>query len=88
MHGRTTNLAWIQTSNGYRVIAFINDLSDINGLHLNLNHIQDPSLRPLDVLLTDHFEQGLHKWIKRYWRARLELGRYRGYFRGWILHDG
>ncbi|KAF8963428.1 hypothetical protein BDZ97DRAFT_1820866 [Flammula alnicola] len=42
----------------YRITAFTNGNADINGLSLQLDHIQDPTLRPLDELFTDHFMQG------------------------------
>jgi hypothetical protein len=29
-----------------------------------LDHIQDPTLRPLDDLFTDHFMQGIFKYMK------------------------
>ena len=41
--------------NNYRITAFTNGNVDINGLNLQLDHIQDPTLRPLDELFTDHF---------------------------------
>jgi hypothetical protein len=50
--------------NNYRITAFTNGNADINGLHLHLDHIQDPTLRPLDDLFTDHFMQGLFKHMK------------------------
>jgi len=34
------------------------------GLHLQLDHIRDPELRPLDELFIDHFTQGLYKHMK------------------------
>ena len=36
----------------------------MNGLYLLLDHIEDPSLSPLDELFTDHFMQGLLKHMK------------------------
>lgn len=50
--------------NNYRITAFTNGNVDINGLSLQLDHIQDPTLRPLDELFTDHFMQGLFKHMK------------------------
>jgi hypothetical protein len=50
--------------NNYRITAFTNGNADINELSLQLGHIQDPTLRPLDELLTDHFMQGLFKHMK------------------------
>ena len=47
--------------NNYCITAFTNDNADINGLSLQLGHIQDPTLRPLDELFTDH---GLFKHMK------------------------
>ncbi|KAF9230290.1 hypothetical protein BU15DRAFT_57408, partial [Melanogaster broomeanus] len=49
----------VDPGNNYRVTAFTNGNADINGLHLQLDHIEDPTLRPLDELITDHFRQGL-----------------------------
>lgn len=37
---------------------------DINGLSLQLDHIQDLTLHPLDELFTDHFMQGLLKHMR------------------------
>ncbi|KAI5985199.1 hypothetical protein EDD15DRAFT_2476890 [Pisolithus albus] len=54
----------VNPNDGYRITAFTNGNADINGLHLQLNHIQDPTLRPLDELLTDHFMQGLLRHMK------------------------
>lgn len=54
----------LSEQNNYRITAFTNGNADINGLHLHLDHIQDPTLRPLDDLFTDHFMQGLFKHMK------------------------
>ena len=51
------------SQNNYRVVAFTNGNADINGLYLLLDHIQDPTLRPIDELFTDHFMQGLFKHV-------------------------
>nr|AGK29877.1 FAD-binding protein [Volvariella volvacea] len=51
----------VNPNNDYRITAFTNGNDDINGLRLHLDHIQDPSLRPLDELFMDHFKQGLLK---------------------------
>ena len=50
--------------NNYRITAFTNGNADINGKYLRLDHIQDPTLRPLDELFIDHFMQGLLKHMK------------------------
>ena len=50
--------------NNYHITAFVNGNADINGLYLQLDHIQNPTLRPLDELFTDHFMQGLLKHVK------------------------
>jgi hypothetical protein len=50
--------------NNYRITAFTNGNEDINGLYLQLDHIQDPTLRPLDELFIDHFMRGLFKHMK------------------------
>lgn len=55
---------WWYEQNNYRVTAFINGLRDIDGLTLNLDHIKDPTRRPLDELFRDHFRQGLLKYVK------------------------
>ena len=49
----------LPTQDNYRITAFINGNADINGLCLQLDHIQDPITRPLDELFTDHFMQGI-----------------------------
>ncbi|KAM6498894.1 hypothetical protein JOM56_006842 [Amanita muscaria] len=54
----------VDPNNNYRTTAFTNGNADINGLSLQLDHIQDPTLRPLDELFTDHFMQGLFKHMK------------------------
>lgn len=51
------------TQNNYCITSFINGNADFHGLHLQLDHIQDPTLRPLDELFNDHFMQGLYKWV-------------------------
>ena len=52
------------SQNHYRITAFINGNADVNGQYLQLDHIQDPTLRPLDELFTDHFQQGLLKHMR------------------------
>lgn len=54
----------VDPNNNYRITAFTNGNADVNGLYLQLGHIQDPTLRPLDELFTDHFMQGLFKHMK------------------------
>ena len=54
----------LSSQNNYLITAFTNGNADINGLRLNLDHIQDPTLRPLDELFIDHFMQGLFKHMK------------------------
>jgi len=54
----------VDPANNYRITAFANGNADVNGLYLHLDHIQDPTLRPLDELFTDHFMQGLFKHMK------------------------
>jgi len=54
----------VDPNNDYRITAFTNGNVDINGLTLQLDHIQDPKGRPLDELFTDHFMQGLFKHMK------------------------
>lgn len=54
----------VDPDNNYRITAFTNGNADINGKYLRLDHIQDPTLRPLDELFIDHFKQGLLKHMK------------------------
>ncbi|KAF5385113.1 hypothetical protein D9615_000950 [Tricholomella constricta] len=54
----------VDPNNNHRITAFINGNADINGRYLQLDHIQDPTLRPLDELFIDHFMQGLFKHMK------------------------
>ena len=48
----------------YKIMAFVPGFDDIIEMRLNLEHIHDPTLRPLDELLKDHFLQGLYKHVK------------------------
>ncbi len=50
--------------NNYRITSFTNGNQDINGLSVQLDHIQNPRHRPLDELFTDHFMQGILKHMK------------------------
>ncbi|KAH9979478.1 hypothetical protein BGW80DRAFT_600831 [Lactifluus volemus] len=54
----------VDPNNNYRITAFTNGNEDINGRFLQLDHIKDPTLRPLDELFTDHFMQGLYMHMK------------------------
>ncbi|KAH9051295.1 hypothetical protein EDB83DRAFT_1301064 [Lactarius deliciosus] len=54
----------VDPNNNYRITAFTNGNADVNDLYLKLDHIQDPTLRPLDELFTDHFMQGIFKHMK------------------------
>ncbi|KAF8121088.1 hypothetical protein EV363DRAFT_1458357 [Boletus edulis] len=54
----------VDPNNNYRITAFTNGNADINGLYLQLDHIQDPNLRPLDELFIDHFMQGIFKHMR------------------------
>jgi hypothetical protein len=54
----------LSAQNNYRITAFTNGNADINGLRLQLDHIQDPTHGPLDALFTDRFTQGLFKYMK------------------------
>ncbi|KAH9165181.1 hypothetical protein EDB89DRAFT_2246837 [Lactarius sanguifluus] len=47
----------VDPNNSYRITAFNNGNADVNDLYLKLDHIQDPTLRPLDELFTDRFMQ-------------------------------
>ncbi|KAF8273969.1 hypothetical protein EI94DRAFT_1430880, partial [Lactarius quietus] len=46
------------------ITAFANGNGDLNGIHLLLDHIQEPMLRPLDDLFTDYFMEGMFKHMK------------------------
>ena len=48
----------------YRITAFVPGLDRIVGRTLLLDHISDPTTRPLDQLLRDHFLQCLLKHVK------------------------
>ncbi|KAK2462179.1 hypothetical protein APHAL10511_005811 [Amanita phalloides] len=54
----------VNPDDNYRITAFINGLSHVHGLVLQLDHIEDPTIRPLDQLFRDHFLQGVLKHIK------------------------
>jgi hypothetical protein len=62
--GYTLLLRTHSSQNNYSVTTFTNGNADINGLSLQLDHIQDPKLRPLDELFIDHFMQGLFEHMK------------------------
>lgn len=49
---------------GYIVVPFVPGYDDIAGRVLQLDHIQDSNLRPLDVLFRDHFLQAVLKNMK------------------------
>ncbi|OBZ79901.1 hypothetical protein A0H81_01457 [Grifola frondosa] len=49
---------------GYIVIPFVAGYDDIAGKILKLDHITDPTIRPLDDLLRDHFLQCVLKNMK------------------------
>jgi hypothetical protein len=49
---------------GYVVITFVPGYDDIAGRVLQLDHIQDSNLRPLDVLFRDHFLQAVLRNMK------------------------
>ncbi|KAI8970880.1 hypothetical protein BD414DRAFT_518217 [Trametes punicea] len=61
----------VDPDDGYRITAFVSGHDSIAGRVLRLDHISDPSTRPLDPLLRDHFSQGLLKHVKgrgeRHW---------------------
>ncbi|KAH8984125.1 hypothetical protein EDB92DRAFT_1502550 [Lactarius akahatsu] len=65
LHGAWDNYEiGVDPNNNYRITAFTNGNADVNDLYLKLDHIQDPTLRPLDELFTDHFMQGIFKHMK------------------------
>lgn len=53
----------LSAQNIYRITAFTNGNAYINSRSLQLDHIQDPAVRPLDELFTDHFMQGVLKYM-------------------------
>ncbi|KAI0646353.1 hypothetical protein C8Q79DRAFT_909764 [Trametes meyenii] len=61
----------IDPDDGYRITAFVAGHDSIVGRDLQLDHISDPTVGPLDQLLRDHFLQGLLKHVKgrgeRHW---------------------
>jgi hypothetical protein len=48
----------------YHIVAFTNGNADLNGLHLQLDHIREPTQQPLCELFINHFMQGLLKHVK------------------------
>ena len=52
------------TQKNYRITAFINGNAEMNGEQLQLDHIYDDTIRPLSVLLRDHFMQGILKHMR------------------------
>jgi hypothetical protein len=59
----TLFLITMSAQNNYCITSFINGNEDFHGLPLRLDHIQDPTLQPLDELFTEHFMQGLFKFV-------------------------
>ncbi|KAH9998412.1 hypothetical protein BJV77DRAFT_1064918 [Russula vinacea] len=53
----------VDPSNNYRITSFAKGNPDFNGLYLKLDHIHDPTLRPLDELFADHFMQCVSKFV-------------------------
>ncbi|KAK2459286.1 hypothetical protein APHAL10511_008707 [Amanita phalloides] len=54
----------VNPDDNYRITAFINGLSHVHGLVLQLDHIEDSTIRPLDALFRDHFLQCVLKHMK------------------------
>jgi len=50
--------------NNYHITAFMTGNADLSGLHILLDHIQDPRLRPLDELFRDYFMQGIFRHVQ------------------------
>ena len=48
----------------YHITAYTTSNADLKHLHLLLDHIQCPRLRPLDELFSDHFMQGILRHVK------------------------
>ncbi|KAF5378523.1 hypothetical protein D9615_007056 [Tricholomella constricta] len=54
----------VNPDDNYRITGFVNGLDHVHGLTLHLDHIVDPTIRPLDELFRDHFLQGVLKHMK------------------------
>lgn len=54
----------VDSDDNYNITAFINGLRDVHSLTIQLDHIIDKRLRPLDELFRDHFLQGVLKHVK------------------------
>jgi len=54
----------VNPDDNYRITAFISGLEDLDGLHLQMDHILDPTLRPVDDFFQDHFLQALLRHVK------------------------
>lgn len=54
----------VNPDDNHRITGFINGLDDVHGLTLRLDHIVNPTIRPLDELFRDHFLQGVLKHVK------------------------
>ncbi|KAI0693931.1 hypothetical protein C8T65DRAFT_667437 [Cerioporus squamosus] len=54
----------VDPDNEYRITAFVAGHENIVDRVLRVDHISDPTKRPLDQLLRDHFLQGLLKHVK------------------------
>ncbi|EIW63014.1 uncharacterized protein TRAVEDRAFT_56202 [Trametes versicolor FP-101664 SS1] len=64
----------VDPDNGYSITPFVSGHGDLAGLVLQVDDIADPTTRPLDAPLRDHFLQGLLKHVKgcgeRHWDFR------------------
>lgn len=58
------HLPHLRPKDEYRITAFVAGHDGIVGRILHLDHISDPTKRPPDQLLRDHFLQGLLKHVK------------------------
>ncbi|KAI0674355.1 hypothetical protein C8Q78DRAFT_1067406 [Trametes maxima] len=64
----------IDPDDGYRITAFVAGHDSIVGRDLQLDHISDPTVGPLDQLLRDHFLQGLLKHVKGHGERHWDFG--------------
>ncbi|KAH0578276.1 hypothetical protein H2248_003900 [Termitomyces sp. 'cryptogamus'] len=63
---------------GYVIVPFVGGYDNVSRKTLKLDHIKDPSIRPLDELFRDHFLQSVLKKMKgaseRSWDLEDALG--------------
>ncbi|KAG5733249.1 hypothetical protein E4T56_gene20861 [Termitomyces sp. T112] len=54
----------VDPDRGYVIVPFVGGYDNVAGKTLKLDHITDPSIRPLDELFRDHFFQAVLKKMK------------------------